>query len=854
LPRLTLHGKPPTAKSVGSKMTTGVPSVLDGGGAAGALVRATDWSRTPVGPIPSWPSSLRLAVGMVLHSRHPMFIWWGSELVQFYNDAYIPSFGRGKHPAAMGQRGRECWREVWPIIGPQIEDVMTRGVPSWHEDALVPIFRNGRIEEVYWTYGYSPLFDDDGSIGGTLVVCTETTHRVVAQRRLATVGAVAEAMIGQEDLVAIVLAAVGALERASPDLPFVVACESAPSDATPRLLRAVGLSNPRLESDIAPVAQVVRSAAPYEIHLVSLAGVLPEARQTEREPPSEAFAVRLGDKIVVVFAVSPSLPLDDTYRAFVKQLVTSIQAAIERSDALRSRARVEGERRNLLLQAPVATALLTGPKHRYELANERYVAMVGREVVGKDYLEAFPEVAGTPLADAISRVYRTGTPFVAQEFRVSLNASGSDAPEDRYFRFNLEPLRDDSGVVYGMMCLALDITDEVRARLALEKGTEERDRLLARLEAANRAKDEFLAMLGHELRNPLAPILTAAELLRRNSALTGRREVDVIQRQASHLAALLDDLFDVARVAAGKVTLAKRRIALRDVIAQAVEMGTPLLEKKRHVLRLEVPSDISIVADPQRMAQVFANLITNAAKYTDAEGNITIHAAREGDRVVVRVVDNGIGIPPDQRAHLFDAFFQVSRPRGRSEGGLGLGLALVKSLVELHGGEVTAFSAGPGEGSTFVVVLPTENRASDELDSRAAPGRNALARSDGGPAVKPRRVLLVDDNEDLAELLADVLRQAGHVVEVAHDGPSALARVVLFHPEVAVLDIGLPVMDGYALAAELRSAMRDGAPKLIAVSGYGQAIDRELSKRAGFAAHLVKPVDFAALEAAIGEG
>jgi signal transduction histidine kinase len=836
------------------KMTTGTPSVLDGGGAAGALLRATDWSKTAVGPISSWSNGLRLTVGMLLHSRHPMFLWWGPELVQFYNDAYIPSFGRGKHPAAMGQRGKECWGEVWPIIGPQIEDVMTGGSPSWHEDALVPIFRNGRIEEVYWTYGYSPVFGDDGSIGGTLVVCTETTHRVIAQRRLGTMGAVAEAMVGEGDLGAVVVAAIGALGGESPDLPFVLACESASPGAEPRILRAVGLSSARLEAEVAAIARQATNAAPGELHLVSLAGVSLERGTTWPEPPSEGFVVNLGGGVLVLFALSSSLPLDDTYRGFVKQLVASIQSAVERSDALRSRARIEGERRDLLLQAPVATALLTGPKHRYELANERYVQMVGREVVGKDYLEAFPEVAGTSLADAIDRVYATGTPFVAQEFRVPLDTTGAGVMEDHYFRFNLEPLREGSGVVYGMMCLALDITDQVRARLVLEKGAEERDRLLARLELANRAKDEFLAMLGHELRNPLAPILTAAELLRRRTSLGDQREIEVIQRQASHLASLLDDLLDVARVAAGKVTLAKRRVALHEVIANAVEMGSPLLEKKRHELRVDVPKGISIVADPQRIAQVFANLITNAAKYTEAGGNITVQAAREGDRVVARVADDGIGIPSDQRAHLFDAFFQVSRPQGRAEGGLGLGLALVKSLVELHGGEVAVESAGPGRGSTFVVKLPAEEAGATTEPGPPHPrGPGPSVRGGAPPIARARRILVVDDNEDLAELLAELLLQAGHQVEVAHDGPGALTLAARFQPEIAILDIGLPVMDGYALASELRAAMPDGAPQLIAVSGYGQAIDRERSKRAGFAAHLVKPVDFETLYAAIDE-
>jgi signal transduction histidine kinase len=829
-------------------MTPGNPSFLDGGGAAGALLRATDWSKTAVGPIASWSTSLLRTVGMVLHSRHPMFLWWGPGLVQFYNDAYTPSFGRGKHPAAMGQRGRECWDEIWPIIGPEIDDVMQRGVPSWHEDALVPIFRNDRIEEVYWTYGYSPVFDDDGSIGGTLVVCTETTHRVIAQRRLATIGAVAEAMLGEQDRVAIVVAAIAALGGASPDLPFVLGCESAPAGAEPRILRAVGLSSPRLEASVAAIARAASDAAPGELRLVSLAGVSLESRPPWPEPPSQAFAAKLGAGVLVVFAVSPSLPLDDAYRAFVKQIVTSIQSAVERSEALRSRARVEGERRNLLLQAPVATALLTGPKHRYELANERYVQMVGREVVGKDHREAFPEIAGAALSDELDRVYATGTPFVAQALLVPLAVAG--VLEDHYFRFNLEPLRDDRGVVYGMMCVALDVTEQVRARLVLERGTEERDRLLTQLKAANRAKDDFLAMLGHELRNPLAPILTATELLRRRSILADSREVDVIRRQASHLAGLLDDLLDVARVAAGKISLAKRRVALHDVIGQAVEMGSPLLEKKRHTLRVDVPKELSIVGDRGRIAQVFANLVTNAAKFTDPGGNITIRATREGDRVVARVTDDGIGIPPDQRAHLFDAFFQLSRGDGRSEGGLGLGLALVKSLVELHGGEVAVESNGAARGSTFRVTLPADMGANAEPAPRSASSAATRAHDD---APRARRILLVDDNEDLAELAAELLRQAGHLVAVAHDGPSALTLAAHFRPEVAVLDIGLPVMDGYALASELRVALGGEAPRLIAVTGYGQAIDREQSRRAGFAAHLVKPVDFDALDATIRE-
>ena len=214
---------------------------LDGGSVAGQLIRSIDWARTPLGPIAGWPASLKTIVGVLLHSRHPMFLWWGPDLIQFYNDAYLPSFGHGKHPSAMGQRGADCWREIWPIIWPQIDDVMARAKASWNEDALVPIFRNGRIEEGYWTYGYSPVFDESGGVGGTLVVCTETTTRVVSQRRLRTLRALVERTVLAASQTAVLESAAAVFGSEPADVPFALLYRNNPDTQAATLVQSIGI-------------------------------------------------------------------------------------------------------------------------------------------------------------------------------------------------------------------------------------------------------------------------------------------------------------------------------------------------------------------------------------------------------------------------------------------------------------------------------------------------------------------------------------------------------------------------------------------------------------------------------------
>jgi signal transduction histidine kinase/ActR/RegA family two-component response regulator len=383
-------------------------------------------------------------------------------------------------------------------------------------------------------------------------------------------------------------------------------------------------------------------------------------------------------------------------------------------------------------------------------------------------------------------------------------------------------------------------------RRAAEAHLQEARDAQAAAEQAGRAKDEFLAMLGHELRNPLAPIVTALDLLRRRGADTDREHA-IITRQVTHLTRLIDDLLDVSRITQGKVALRRERLDLRDAVAQAVEMTAPLFTERGHRLAVDVPADACpVMGDAARLSQIVANLLANAAKYTPPGGDVQLRVARADARLELSVRDTGQGIAPELLPHVFDLFVQGARGAAREQGGLGLGLTIVRQLVQLHGGTIHATSDGPGLGSCFTVRLPPA-----PVETAAAPVRHAApAGHPAGSPVAPLRILVVDDNRDAADLLQVLLELGGHDVAVGYDAPSALAVAAAFEPDVALLDLGLPGMDGYGLADALRETL-PRPPVIVAVSGYGQAHDQARSAAAGFAAHLVKPVDHDALAATL---
>ena len=387
----------------------------------------------------------------------------------------------------------------------------------------------------------------------------------------------------------------------------------------------------------------------------------------------------------------------------------------------------------------------------------------------------------------------------------------------------------------------LERTAELEASMAAQLN------LAERLRDADRRKDEFLASLAHELRNPLAPIRNAIDILKRKPAADPEAAWcrDVLGRQSAQLVRLVDDLLDVSRITQGKVKLKTERVELTDVIEQAIEMSQPLIDARHHTLTVTLCDDpVPVDGDPARLIQVLGNLLNNAAKYQDDHGRIYLNLWRDAGRAVVSVKDRGIGIAPELLSQIFELFAQGERAPDRASGGLGVGLSLVKSMVEMHGGRVEASSDGPGHGAEFTVYLPTA-----PMRAKARPPAPALGR----PVPPSRSILLVDDNLDAADSLAMILRMGGHDVLVAHDGPRALEIASSAKPAFVLLDIGLPGMDGYEVCRRLRELGLTSS-RIIAMTGYGQDRDRERSHEAGFDLHTVKPVEIDGLMSILAEG
>jgi PAS domain S-box-containing protein len=397
----------------------------------------------------------------------------------------------------------------------------------------------------------------------------------------------------------------------------------------------------------------------------------------------------------------------------------------------------------------------------------------------------------------------------------------------RQFHAWFGPEFNDSGQVETVLCITRDVTEQKHLEDQLRSKMNE-------LAEADRRKDEFLATLAHELRNPLAPLRSGLEVLRRKRAdhsLVARTE-EMMDRQLGHLVHLVDDLLDVARITRGKLQLRLERVDLLAVVESAVEAARPIVESRRHELRIEFPeASICLEADPTRLEQVLANLLTNAAKYTDPGGHIRLSAERRGSRLSITVRDDGIGLSPEHIPHLFQMFSQVTPALDRAQGGVGIGLALVKGLVELHGGTVTAESEGPGRGSAFRLELPLPER-----DEAPAPVRSEPERS-----LAQVRVLVVDDNVDGADSVAALLHLEGAEVRVSYSGRAALELGASVRPAVMLLDLGMPGMNGYEVARAVRGEPWGRDVFLVAMTGWGQDEDRRRTREAGFDAHLVKP-------------
>ena len=449
------------------------------------------------------------------------------------------------------------------------------------------------------------------------------------------------------------------------------------------------------------------------------------------------------------------------------------------------------------------------------------------DLIGRNFDALMHILSPESYADEIARLFRhtleTGEPYSTSE-RIQERKDNRNA---HYYEWQISriPLPDNR---YGVVCYFRDISAQVRVRMALEQ--------------ADRQKDQFLTMLAHELRNPLVPIANAAEMLTQTMPADSKAQAAgvTIKRQVMQLTRLVDDLLDVSRITRGRIDLKRTAVDLSQVISHAVEAVESLVSQKQQELSIR-PSfhPLLVDADFTRLVQCVENLLINAAKYTDAGGTIRVQTRAEQATAIIEISDTGIGISPDLLPHIFDPFVQSDRTPDRSQGGLGIGLSVVKGFIEMHGGLVDARSAGLGHGSTFEIRLPLLDYSNDtttEIEELK---------------VSPRRILVVDDHAKVADSLAALLTLVGHTTEIAYTSAQALERVASFNPEVVLLDLGLPEMDGHELAGRLRQTPQCATARLIALTGYGTAEDRQRSREAGFDDHLVKPADLDTLQRAI---
>ena len=800
------------------------------------LLRETDWGLSPLGPPEDWPPELATAFSMAGSSAFPMFIAWGADLRFLYNDAYIPILG-DKHPAAFGAPFQQVWGEIWPDLVPIVDRALSNK-SAYFEDLPLTMERKGFREQTWFTFSYSPLHDGHGRVAGLYCTCIETTTRVQAERRAAFELTVADALrpqassddairsgctlLGQELGMARVL--YGEVDDAL-DTFFV------PRDWSRGGLPGVAGNTFSIDAFGPELGRAGRAG-----EIVALADVRTDPRTAARHGAYVALGVQAclmvplvkEGRLLAFLGLGLDLP-----HAWTEAEIALARGTAERIWSAVDLARVQGtlrderDRSRTILDTIAEGFMLLDRDWTVVQMNPaglRIAHLDASAIIGHNHWDVWPEAIDSEAGRMYRRVMRDRAPGIA-EYRQRLPDGIEIWCEVRAY-----PTADG-----GLVSFFRDITER--------KAAEDK------LRSADRRKDEFLAMLAHELRNPLAPIRAASDLLRigRLDEARVRQSSAIIGRQVRHMTSLVDDLLDVSRVTRGLVTLARAPVSAGAIVDEAVEQVRPMFEARRQRLgeHLDAP-DAQVLGDKARLVQVLANLLNNAAKYTPEERRVDVAAAVDAarGRLLLTVRDEGIGMEPELTGHVFDLFTQAQRSVDRAQGGLGLGLALVKNLVELHGGTVACTSPGLGRGSTFEVALPLLAPEPGQLASGGA--RAAEATTEGGR--RPLRVLVVDDNVDAAATLGMLLEACGYVVEVEHDSHRALERARQQRPDVALLDIGLPEMDGNELARRLRADPQTGAIALVAVTGYGQEQDRRAAFEAGFDHHLVKPVDMDELE------
>ncbi len=658
-------------------------------------IRAHDWAATQLGSPDRWSSSLKVMVRMALTTRHPIFIFWGPEHTCFYNDAYSPSLGPEKHPSMLGAPGREAWHEIWHIIGPQIEFVMRGEGATWHENHLVPFLRNGAMEEVYWTYSYGPIDDEDApnGVGGVLVVCNETTPQVKAERLL----------VNERERFAWLF------EQAPSFMAFLQGPNHLIELANPGYMKLIG-HRPILGRTVAEA--LPDAAAQGYLQLLDKAYASGEAVTA-----SGARYVFTGDGAteVVRFVDFVYQPIKDlaghVTGIFVQGVdVTAHLLAIQALSDAQSDLRRSEEQLRLAIDAGEVGAwdidLISGTLFTAARVKAMFGASPDVPLSLADFFDGLhpDDQAATAAAFASAM-----DPLQRSVYDVEYRTVGKEDGVIRWVTATGRAVFDEDGRCIRVLGTAIDITRRKTTEASLKESQANLVVAIEALKEADRNKDLFLATLGHELRNPLATLRSALTLMERapgNVAMNIRTR-QIMGRQVDQLVRLTDDLLDVSRIRLGKINLRCEVLALNGVLAQAAESCMPAIELAGQHLALQIPDSPALVyGDPARLVQVLGNLIGNASKFTPVGGQIDVVARLDGRSIVTSVKDSGIGLAADKLFCVFEPFMQFESPTGRSNTGLGIGLALAKQLVEMQGGDIEARSAGLGQGCEFIVRLP----------------------------------------------------------------------------------------------------------------------------------------------------
>jgi PAS domain S-box-containing protein len=788
-----------------------------------ALLAAHDWRACPLGHPDTWPPELATAVRMALNSAFPMFIAWGPELRFLYNDAYAVILG-AKHPAALAEPFQQVWAEIWADIVPIIDRALSNE-SAFYEDLPLTVLRHGFPEQGYFTFSYSPLHDGAGKVAGMYCTAIESTSRVLGERRAALELKLSDALhpLGTPDEV---------LARASALLGEELGLNRATYAEVDDAGRAFTVRHQWNASGAHELSRAVYPLDGFGPTLAALtrAGEILVVDDVETDPRCiecrEIFRAEAAAAVLTVPLMRAgrlvgflSLNRDQPYHwldadvHFTRETAERTWGALETARA-QAALRAERDRSRYIFDTMVEGFALLAPDWTILEMNAEGLRIVNKradQVVGRSHWDLFPEVFNSETGDMLRRAMherRAG----AVEYRLPEIDGRRGWNEVRAF-----PTQEGGVAIFFR---------EITARKRAEEN----------LKIADQRKDEFLAMLAHELRNPLAPISAAAMLLDMGALneTRVRQSSAIIGRQVRHMTRLVDDLLDVSRVTRGLIELERTILDLRTIIDEAVEQVRPQLMARRQRLTLHVPAvPLVVEGDRARLVQVMANLLGNAVKYSGEQGAIDIGARLDGASLVLEVKDDGIGMERELTERAFDLFAQAKRSSDRSQGGLGLGLALVRNLVELHGGTVACASAGLGQGSTFTVTLPLAQCPAAQAPLREAPAH-------GGARLK---LLVVDDNVDAATTLAMLLEALGHEVFIEHESLRALELARSARPDACLLDIGLPDIDGIELARRLRAQPETAHSVLIAISGYGQDHDRRNALEAGFAHHLVKPVE-----------